>query len=46
MRYVSVFWLRWMVLGGGGGWIGCLGQGLGGWCVDKSVFVVSLEYLC
>ena len=25
--------------------MGVLGQGLGGWCCVKSVFVVSLDYL-
>ena len=38
--YVSVFWLRWCW----GEWVS--GQGLGGWGGVKSVFVVSLDYLC
>ena len=29
-----------------GEWVGGLGQGLGGWCGVKSVFVVSLFSLC
>ena len=27
-----------------GEWVGGLGQGLGGWCGDKSVFVVSPDF--
>ena len=32
----------WVVLGGE--WVGCFGQGLGGWCGVMSVCVVSLVY--
>ena len=43
--YVSVFWLR-CAGGVGAEWVSGLFQGLGGWCGVKSVFVVSLDYLC
>ena len=32
--------------GVGGEWVDGLGQDLGGWGGVKSVFVVSLDYLC
>ena len=34
------------VSGAGGEWVGCLGQGLGGWGGVKSGCFVSLDYLC
>ena len=44
--YVFVFWLRWSGwCWGGSGRVG-LGQGLGGCCGVKSVFVESLDDLC
>ena len=39
---MCLFWLRWC----GWEWLVGLGQGLGGWGGVKSVFVLSLHYLC